>query len=792
MTSTLHTSALVSLSGQPDAAIFFGGNHHLLIRVSGIVQGVGFRPFVYRLARSLDLSGSVRNHSGGVEIHVEGDADTLRKFLQQLVEQAPPAALITGVESTEEALTGLSDFRIVESETRSGLFTQVSADLALCDDCRRELLDSNNRRYRYPFINCTNCGPRFTIIRGVPYDRPDTTMMGFKMCPTCADEYRDPQNRRYHAQPVACPECGPQLSFWENAGDSWQHAHDRDHALLAAVHALQNGRIVLIQGIGGFHLAGDARSAEVVRKLRRRKRREEKPFAVMFPSVSAVKRECVLNEVEQAALTSVSAPIVLLKRKSSSCVAEAVAPRNPLLGALLPYSPLHVLLMDAFKGPLVMTSANFSEEPILYELEAALRDMRHVADAALVHDRPIHMFADDSIVRCVSEVPRVLRRARGYVPKAIEVAPPFRVPVLAFGADMKNTFCLGSDRAAILSPHLGDLESEAAVHAEQAALDHYLRLFGDHVRVVACDLHPDYSTTRLAEEWSARNGVPLIRAQHHHAHLAACLAENHYPGPAVGLCLDGTGYGTDGTIWGGEVLIGDFNSFTRVGHLRPVPMPGGEAAAREPWRMAVSWLRETCGDSLWSLNIPLIHELLHQKSDPERQLLFNPELMARVYLRTSSAGRLFDALSALLGFGLRKQFEGQAAMELECLVSETPRLPYAYEIERSEQALLFDPRPMFAEVVQDLQRGIPADEIAGRAHETIARAFSEIAIEVAKEAELQTICLSGGCLQNAHLLARCEESLSRAGLRVLTHREVPANDGGISLGQACIAIAQAE
>jgi hydrogenase maturation protein HypF len=617
-------------------------------------------------------------------------------------------------------------------------------------------------------------------------------MAGFGMCPACAAEYHDPQDRRYHAQPVACPDCGPHLSYRENTGDSWERGNDGEDALMAAVHALQSGRIVLIQGIGGFHLACDARCAEAVSKLRRRKRREEKPFAVMFASVPAVERECVLNAVEQAALTSVSAPIVLLKRKSVSCVAEEVAPRNPLLGALLPYTPLHVLLLDAFGGPLVMSSANLSEEPIIYELEVALPDMKHIADAALIHDRPIHTFADDSVVRCMSGVPRVVRRARGYVPKAIEVAPSFRTPVLAFGADVKNTFCLGSDRAAILSQHLGDLESEAAVYAEQSVLDHYLRLFGDHVRVVACDLHPDYSSTRLAEAWSARRRVPLIRVQHHHAHLAACLAENRHPGPAVGLCLDGTGYGTDGTIWGGEVLAGGFNSFTRVGHLRPVAMPGGEAAAREPWRMAVSWLRETFGDSLWNLNIPLIHELLRQKCDAEYQILFNSELMARVYPRTSSAGRLFDALSALLGFGLRKQFEGQAAMELESLVDDTPYLPWAYDIERSERQMVFDPRPMFADVVRDLQQGGSVHVIAGRAQETIAQAFSAITVQAAEEADLKTACLSGGCFQNAYLLARCEQLLTQAGLQVLSHREVSANDGGISLGQACIANAQAE
>jgi hydrogenase maturation protein HypF len=763
---------------------------NLEIHVSGTVQGVGFRPFIYNLARSLRLVGTVWNHSKGVTIHAQGAGETLHSFIESISASAPPAARVQDIRIVPRPVADFTEFRILPSVTLEGTFTQISPDLALCVECRRELEEDGERRRDYPFINCTHCGPRFTIIRALPYDRPQTTMKDFPLCEKCRAEYNDPTDRRFHAQPVACRHCGPHLQFVRNDQREWSPTGNENDAISLAVQALRDGKIILIQGIGGFHLACDAGSAPVIAELRLRKHRDEKPFAVMFPSEEILQKNCVASGIELAFLRSYRAPILLLNKKVESEIAEAVAPGHPCLGAMLPYSPLHVLLLREFKGPLIMTSANFSDEPIAFKVSDALERMSNIADGALIHDREIHIFADDSVVKVIGGIPRVWRRSRGYVPEAVHVPVPFRVPTLAFGPQLKNTFCLGKQSFALLSQHLGDLENDLAAEAESRALEHFLRIYDAEIGLAACDLHPDYTTTRLAEAWCARNKIPLIRVQHHHAHLAACLAENGRSDKAIGLCLDGTGYGTDGTIWGGEVLVGDFSGFERAGHLQTVAMPGGERAAKEPWRMALSWLREVYGEQLLDQPIPLIEQLKAQWGEDSLRVLLNPSLNENAFPRTSSLGRLFDAAAALIFFGTRKQFEGQAAMLLEGLISHEAAEPYPVEIQNSPDGLILSPVSLFDALVTDIKSGMNPAIMSRRFHEGVVDGFIRICSRVSDESGLKTVALNGGCFQNSFLLTSFEQRLSARGFTVLSHEQVPPNDGGVSLGQAVIANAQ--
>ncbi|MDD5088065.1 MAG: carbamoyltransferase HypF [bacterium] len=760
---------------------------HLEIRVSGTVQGVGFRPFIYRLAREHDLLGTVLNNSRGVVIRAQGSEPALREFLSAIPSGAPPAARVDQVTARELPLDSYTEFRILPSETEGETFTQVSPDLALCDDCRRELVSDDDRRRGYPFINCTNCGPRFTIIRALPYDRPQTTMREFPLCDACRAEYDNPADRRFHAQPVACDDCGPHARFLIARGHTWETESANFRPISSAARALRLGRIVLIQGIGGFHLACDARDENTVRELRRRKQRDEKPFALMVPDEASLRACCEVSSVEWKLLTSRRAPIVLLRRKENAPVAESVAPGNPGLGAMLPYAPLHVLLLREFGGQLVMTSANLRDDPIAYETDDALARMAGIADAALVHDRPIHMFADDSVCKVIGGAARVWRRARGYVPEAVHVPVPFRVPTLAFGPQLKNTFCLGKQSFAILSQHGGDTESALAAEFSERALNHFLRLYDADIRLAACDLHPDYSTTRLAETWCAARGVPLVRVQHHHAHLAACLAENETNERAIGLALDGTGYGSDGTIWGGEALAGDFSSFARLAHLDTVPMPGGDAAAREPWRMALAWLADTFGKEPERRAKRFMDALRSEIRDDSLRALLEATQREGLFPRTSSLGRLFDAVAALVFFGARRQYEGQAAMLLEYLISPAPAVPYPMDVVERNGRWILSPKPLFQELTRDLERGVAAEIIARRFHEGIVAGFCRVCDLARERTGLNTVALSGGCFQNEFLHTNCEKRLTDSGFRVLTHRQVPPNDGGVALGQAVIA-----
>ena len=855
---------------------------HLSIHLTGTVQGVGFRPFVYNLAQQNGLAGTVQNNSQGVLIHLQGKEDQLQSFVQSICRLAPSAACIDTVDISSLPVVKYSDFRILSSERLRDAFTQFPPDLALCPECRRELRDPGNRRFAYPFINCINCGPRFTIIRDLPYDRPLTVMSSFTMCSDCSAEYINPADRRFHAQPVACSKCGPTLTFLEAGSDGWNPRGDSESVIILTTDALRDRKIVLLHGIGGFHLACDACDENLVLELRRRKHRDEKPFALMFPSLESLRESCEVSRMEQDLLTSTHAPIVLLRKRGSSPVAPAVAPENPFLGAMLPYSPLHLLILQEFGHPLVMTSANLAEEPIIYRVHDALNRMRDVADAALIHNREIHIFTDDSVARVVSGAPRLWRRSRGYVPEAVRIRDRFSKEILAFGPQLKNTFCLGKKDFAFLSQHIGDMDCEKALEAQHTALEHFLHLFDMHIELAACDLHPDYVTTRLAEEWCDACDVPLVRVQHHHAHLVACLAENGETASAIGLCLDGTGYGTDGTIWGGEVLVGDANGFERAGHLQQVPMLGGERAVKEPWRMALAWLKEAFSDRIFDLQIKFLNTLRSEVGEKAMETLLNYSLIANVFPITSSLGRLFDAVAAILFFGTRRQYEGQAAMQLEWIMSSKPETPYPFDIlpttlppisqavrgyekvsksscpqkrvsvnnnilldshlhgnyhaacggatqhENSAQnpplnppllrsggspgryfqgneekshsrkthsaggelkgrAIVLSPIPMFHALTTDIESGVSPEIISRRFHEGIVESFARICEIIRETSGLSTVAFSGGCFQNTFLHTHLEERLTAQGFRILTHRQVPANDGGVALGQAVIA-----
>ncbi len=755
------------------------------IRVTGVVQGVGFRPFVYGLAARLALTGWVRNTSAGVEIEADGSAEALADFARALREQAPPLARIEAVAVAERPAGGFARFEIQASQPVAGAFQPIAPDVSVCPDCLRELFDPGDRRYRYPFINCTHCGPRFTIIQDIPYDRPQTTMAGFALCPDCEHEYHDPLDRRFHAQPVACPVCGPRVWLEAGPGGLSVPAELADPIALAR-RWLAEGRILALKGLGGFHLACDATSAAAVAELRQRKRRVEKPFALMVPDAATAERFCRLSPAERALLESRERPIVLLARRPVTAIAPAVAPGQATLGVMLPYTPLHHLLLEpapGFPAALVMTSGNLSEEPIVTDNAEARERLRDLADAFLLHDRPIHTRCDDSVVRVATvEPPAIihLRRSRGYAPAPLSL--PFDAPpLLAAGAELKNTFCLARDRYAFLSHHIGDLENYETLRAFEAGCAHFERLFRVTPQAVVYDLHPNYLATRYALERAEREGLPAIGVQHHHAHIAACLADNAWaPGrPVLGLAFDGTGYGEDGAIWGGEFLIADYAGYERALHLKYVPLPGGDRAVREPWRVALAWLAQAgleWADDLAPVrhaqhHAPALKALRHQLHTG-----FNAPL-------TSSLGRLFDAAAALAGVRQTVTYEAQAAIEFEALVN--PHETGAYELALTGDEL--DPAPLFRALVADLRAGQPAGVIAARFHNGLAEAAVEACRQLRARTGLNVVALSGGVWQNQTLAARTGPRLRAAGFEVLTHQQVPANDGGLALGQSASA-----
>ncbi len=743
------------------------------IRVHGVVQGVGLRPFVHSLATRLGLGGLVGNDATGVFIEVEGDPDAATRFLKVLEADPPPLAVIERVSIDPLPATGESSFRIVES-VPGARRTLVSPDVATCDDCLRELFDPADRRYRYPFINCTNCGPRFTIITDVPYDRPHTTMTSFAMCQACAGEYHDPADRRFHAQPIACPACGPRLRLVDRIGGAALGGQDPTSD---AAELLRSGAVVAVKGLGGYHLAADAGNEHAVAALRSRKHREEKPFAVMVPDLRAAAALCVLEPEEIALLTGPRRPIVLLSRRADAPVAPSVAPGNRFLGLMLPYTPLHQLLVRDLGGPFVLTSGNLSDEPIAYRDEDAIDRLGTIADAFLAHDRPIHIRTDDSVTRSVSGREMVLRRSRGFVPAPVTLRAAVPRHVLAVGAELKNTFCLARDDHAFVSHHIGDLKNAETLRSFTEGIEHFRRLFEVRPEVVAHDLHSDYLSTKYATDL---DGMDLLGVQHHHAHVASCLADNGEDGPAIGVAFDGLGFGLDGTAWGGEVLVATLAGFERVGHLAAVPMPGGAAAIREPWRMAAAHL-----DAVFGGAIPPRLEVVRRNERRWDDVL----AVARAGVNsplTSSAGRLFDAVAALLGVRNAISYEGQAAIELEQLAD--PGEPGAYPA-ALEGGAPFRVRgsDLVAAAASDLEAGARPDTIAARFHNGVAGAIVSSCRRVRESTGLSLVALSGGVFQNMRLVARAVADLEAEGFRVLLHSRVPPNDGGISLGQVAVA-----
>jgi hydrogenase maturation protein HypF len=744
------------------------------VRVEGIVQGVGFRPFVHALAGRLGLAGQVGNDTQGVVVEVEGATEAVERFLDALRREAPPLAVIERVTATPLAPTGSRGFTIAPSQAGGERQTLVSPDTATCADCLRELADPADRRYRYPFVNCTNCGPRFTIVRDVPYDRPATTMAGFAMCPACAREYHDPADRRFHAQPVCCPACGPRVRLLDREGVE----ADGDPLALAAAR-LRVGSVVAVKGLGGYHLAALAACEPAVATLRARKHREDKPFAVMAADPDAARGLCLLDPAEEALLTSPRRPIVLLRRRPHAEVAGSVAPGNRSLGVMLPYTPLHHLLLAEVGGPIVLTSGNRSDEPIAYEDGEAMQRLAGITDWFLVHDRPIHVRADDSVVRVFRGRELPLRRSRGFAPQPLPLPWPFPGHVLACGAELKHTFCLAKGGHAFVSQHVGDLENYETFRSFTEGVEHFGRLFAVEPEVVAHDLHPEYLSTKYAAEL---DGVELEGVQHHHAHVAACLADNGEPGPVIGVAFDGLGYGTDGTIWGGELLVADLEGFRRAGHLETVPMPGGTAAIREPWRMAAAWLDAALGGL-----VPERLAVVGRNLDRWERVV----ALARsgtASPTTSSAGRLFDAVAAILGVRDAVNYEGQAAVELEQLADPGEASAYpAGLVEAGAGQLRLQGADLVRAVVEELEAGVAAPVIAARFHNGLARATVAACGTLRKATGLEAVALSGGVFQNLLLLERMVTGLEQRGFRVLVHSRVPPNDGGISLGQAAVA-----
>ncbi len=861
--------------------------HSAHIRITGIVQGVGFRPFVYNLAVRLGLTGWVRNTSAGVEIQVDGEPAVVQDFLRRLRDEAPSLARIDSLQVSFGPPNGFQTFEILHSQPIPSAFQPISPDVAICGDCLRELFDPADRRYRYPFINCTNCGPRFTIIRDIPYDRPQTTMAVFPMCAECAREYHDPADRRFHAQPVACPACGPHV-WLERGGETLAVG---DQAIRQARLLLQQGYILAIKGLGGFHLACDATRAEVVTELRRRKLRVDKPFALMMPDLATVEQHCFLPPAGRHLLTSSEAPIVLLERRPESTIAPEVAPGQHTLGVMLPYTPLHYLLFADPDSPpphfdlppLVMTSGNLSEEPIVTDNQEARQRLASLADAFLFHNRDIYIRCDDSVIRIVNRspggglpsltdsasladpprfrLPRAgladpeppsgpdrstlpdvtspdgsphpagdttpavpgpqshpqrpteshppsdatpcaaagsvphlahssadiaptqafpypIRRSRGYTPFPVKF--PFEAPhLLATGAELKNTFCLTNGRYAFLSHHIGDMENYETLRSFEQGIEHFERLFRVQPLALACDLHPDYLATRYALERAERQGLPVFSIQHHHAHIAACMAENGLDGsqPLIGLAFDGTGYGDDGTIWGGEILLADYRGYRRLGHLEPFPLPGGDAAIRKPARTALALL--------WALGLDWDERLAPvQALCAEDRLRLRAQLQARVNTPlTSSLGRLFDAAAALAGGRQTVNYEAQAAIEFEAAVDPLERGAYPFVWNQDRVQV----RTAVEALIADVLSGVPFSVIAARFHNGLVQVCQTLCLDVRQRFGVNRVALSGGVWQNITLLGRTLSLLEAEGFTVYIHREVPTNDGGLSLGQAVIA-----
>jgi hydrogenase maturation protein HypF len=766
-----------------------GAAQRLRVVVRGAVQGVGFRPFVFRLAAELGLRGWVVNSPQGVFAEAEGGEHELKDFLLRLERERPPRSFIQSLESSFLDAVGYKRFEIRPSDDAGEKTALVLPDIATCPDCLRDILDPSNRRYLYPFTNCTNCGPRYSIIGRLPYDRPHTTMRGFEMCADCRREYEDPLDRRFHAQPNACPACGPRLELWDKMGASWAA---RGEALRRAAKAVAEGAILAVKGLGGFHLIVDALNFGAVERLRQLKRREEKPFALMFPTLASVEDACDVSPLERRLLLSPEAPIVLLKKsgvrrpesgvgrdvltpdsglRTPDFISSSVAPGNPYLGAMLPYTPLHHLLLRELGFPVVATSGNLSDEPICTDEREAVERLRGVADLFLVHDRPIARHVDDSVVRVMAGRELVMRRARGYAPLPVRLRED--VPTtLAVGAHLKNAVAAARGRDAFISQHVGDLDTEQSFDAFRRVIENFSELYELRPNAVAADDHPDYRSTRFARG----AGLPVVSVQHHYAHVLSCMAENELEAPALGVAWDGTGLGTDGTVWGGEFLYVTRDSFVRASHLRTFPLPGGDRAAREPRRSALGLLYELFGEAAFEMGgLATLRAF-----DSSELRLLKSALARRVGThRTSSAGRLFDVVASIAGLRQRARFEGQAAMELEFAL-EGRETAEAYSLPVTDYV---DWSPLLEELITDARHGVAPGLVSAKFHNALAESIVAVARIVGEE----RVVLSGGCFQNKYLTERAISRLRAEGFRPYWHQRVPPNDGGIALGQVVAA-----
>ena len=751
------------------------------INVRGVVQGVGFRPFVYQLAAKYNLKGWVCNTSEDVKIEVEGEAEDIEQFLLDLQKQAPPRASIEGISTTHYPSANYENFEIRHSVAEEGKYQLISPDIATCQDCLKEILTPADRRYRYPFTNCTNCGPRFTIIKDIPYDRPRTTMNNFQMCPECQREYDDPLNRRFHAQPNACPKCGPTLELVDSQGNAVDYAD----AITSTSHLLRKGKIVAIKGLGGFLLACDATNQTVVNRLRQRKMRPSKPLAIMVSSIEETKKDCYVSDEEKELLTSPHSPIVLLKWKDSSSVSPAVAPNLKYLGVMLPYTPLHHVLLKETGLPLVMTSGNLSEEPIAKDNDEAIRRLKGIADYFLMHNRDIYARYDDSVTIVERGVTQLARRARGYAPYPIHL--PFKSQqILACGAEEKNTFCLTRDDYAFVSQHIGDMENLETVEHFENTISLYKKLFRLEPTIVAHDLHPEYLATKYAQELAAKSAdIKLVPVQHHHAHIVSAMVDNAVETPVIGVALDGTGFGADGNIWGGEFLIADYQRFTRMAHLEYLPLPGGTIAIKKPYRIAIGYILSLLGEPALKPDLPFLKGVDSVEIDIIRKQIekrINSPL-------SSSCGRLFDAVSALIRVRSEIDYEAQAAIELEMLAydeaNETDYYPFSI-IEQNGLSLI-KLTDLLSAIIYDLQSNTSKATMAAKFHNTIAQMIKELCQVISDKTGINQVALSGGVFQNRLLLRKAVSLLEGGGFTVFTHRQVPCNDGGISLGQAVIA-----
>jgi hydrogenase maturation protein HypF len=732
------------------------------LEIIGAVQGVGFRPFVYRLAKELDLRGWIINTPEGVKIEVEGE--NLDVFLKRLQEEKPPLAYIYSISFEYAEEVGYADFEIKESNLEGKREVFILPDVGTCDECLKEVFDPKDRRYMYPFTNCTHCGPRFTIIEKLPYDRPNTTMKVFKMCQECEREYNDPTNRRFHAQPNACPKCGPRVFLYDKEGNL---LGESEEAIDLAIQAVKEGKIVAVKGIGGFHLICDATNEKAVNTLRMRKRRQEKPFAVMFKSLQQLKEYACPTDLEEALLSSPQKPIVLIEKVQDS-LPETIAPGLKRIGAFLPYSPLHYIILSKLDVPVVATSGNYSEEPIVKDNEEALNKLSEIADLILVHNREIKRRCDDSVVKVVGGIPLPIRRSRGYAPLPVKLPYKLKNKVLATGGMLKNTFAIAWNDKVFISQHVGDVENYQTLKSFEEMVFDLMNLYQFEPEIVVCDMHPRYETTKWAEFFSEERNIPLLKVQHHYAHILSCMAENGIEDEVLGIAWDGTGYGEDGTLWGGEFLVCHYKTYKRAYHFKPFRLIGGEKAVKEPRRVALSLLLELFGEKALDFNLPFDRK--------ELEMLFNAWSKGINSPFSSSVGRLFDAVCSLLGIRHINNYEGQSAMVLEDLYNPTIKDHYSYSIEGQ----IIDWRTTILEILQDKER----EKVPSRFINTLAK----IALDIARRVGIEKVCLSGGVMQNDALVSKIKEGLTKDGFWVYTHQKVPANDGGLCLGQVAYAI----